>query len=79
MRLSLSVVSGLIGFSLFALEAASPAHGGSGMNSGVYNSSMMAVMRDRQEKIKNCARLYPSFDSASMSFVGRDGRSHRCP
>jgi hypothetical protein len=50
-----------------------------GMNSGVYNSSMMAVLRERQEKIKNCARLHPNFDSGSMTYVGRDGHPHLCP
>lgn len=79
MRVSLSIVGGLIGFALLALQAVSAAHGGSGINSGVYNSSMMAVLRDRQEKIKYCARLYPSFDSGSMTYVGRDSRPHRCP
>jgi hypothetical protein len=78
-RLLLSIVGGLIGFAVLALQAASAAHGGSGMNSGVYSSSMMAVLRDRQETIKYCARLYPSFNSGSMTYVGRDSRPHRCP
>jgi len=78
MRLSLSVAGRLIGCALLALQATSDAYGSSGMSSGVYNSSMMAVQRERQEKIKNCARLYPSFDSGSMTYAGRDGRRHRC-
>jgi hypothetical protein len=82
MRLPLAAVGGLIGCALLALQPASAAHGGAGgggMNSGVYNSSMMAVLRERQEKIKNCARLHPNFDSGSMTYVGRDGHPHRCP
>jgi hypothetical protein len=79
MRLSFSVGASLLGGALFALHAASAAHGGSGMNSGVYNSSMMAVQRERQEKIKNCARLHPNFDSGSMTYVGQDGRRYSCP
>jgi hypothetical protein len=82
MRLLLSAAGGLIGCTLLALQYASAAHGGAGgggMNSGVYNSSMMAVLRERQEKIKNCARLHPNFDSGSMTYVGRDGHPHRCP
>ena len=78
MRLPLSVAAGLIGSILLALQAAGAAHGGSGMNSGVYNSSMMAVLRERQEKVKNCTRLHPNFDSGSMTYLGRDGRHHGC-
>ena len=83
MRLLLSAAGGLFGCALMALQYASAAHGGAGggggMNSGVYNSSMMAVLRERQEKTKNCARLHPSFDSGSMTYVGHDGRPHSCP
>jgi hypothetical protein len=79
MRLSLFVAGSLIGLALLVLPAASAVHGGGGMNSGVYNSSMMAVMRERQEKVKNCARHYPGFDSGSMTYVGRDAHHHRCP
>jgi hypothetical protein len=79
MHLSLSAAAGLIGCALVALQPATAAHGGSGMNSGVYNSSMMAVQRERQEKIKNCVRLRPNFDSGTMTYVGRDGRPHSCP
>jgi hypothetical protein len=79
MRLSLSAAVGLTGCALVALLPANAAHGGSGMNSGVYSSSMMAVQRERQEKIKNCAQLHPNFDSGTMTYVGRDGRPHSCP
>ncbi len=79
MRLWLSVAGSLIVCILLTLPAASATHGGGGMNGGVYNSSMMAVQRERQEKTKTCARFYPSFDSGSMTYVGRDGRPHRCP
>ena len=79
MRLPLCAVGGLIGSALLALMLASAANAGSGMNSGVYNSSMMAVLRDRQGKVKKCARLHPNFDSGNMTYVGRDGRFHNCP
>jgi hypothetical protein len=80
MRLWLSVAGSLIVCTLLTSSAASATHGGGGgMNGGVYNSSMVAVQRERQEKTKICARLYPSFDSGSMSYVGRNGRPHRCP
>jgi hypothetical protein len=83
MRLPLSAAGGLVGFAMAALQPASAAHsasiGGGGMNSGVYSSSMMAVQRERQERIKSCARLHPRFDSGSMTYVGRDGRPHSCP
>jgi len=49
------------------------------MNGGVYSSSIMAVQRERQEKIKNCAKLHTNFDSGSMTYVDQNGRSHRCP
>jgi hypothetical protein len=39
----------LTGWALLALLLASDASAGSGMNSGVYNSSMMAVQRERQK------------------------------
>ena len=77
MRLWLSVAGSLI---VCTLPAAGATHGGGGgMNGGVYNSSMMAVQRERQEKTKTCARLHPSFDSGSMTYVGHDGRRHNCP
>ena len=38
------------GFVLLTLLLASDANAGSGMNSGVYNTSMMAVQRERQRK-----------------------------
>jgi hypothetical protein len=79
MRLPLFAATLLIGCTLYALPPENPAHAGSGMNSGVYNSSMMAVQRERQDKIKNCNRLHPNFDSGSMTYVGRDGRPHGCP
>jgi hypothetical protein len=79
MRLPLSAAIGLIFYALLALKTAGAAHGGSGMNNGVYNSSMMAALRERQEKVKNCDRLHPNFDSGSMTYLGRDGRSHSCP
>jgi hypothetical protein len=79
MRLPLFAATLLIGCVLFALQSEKPAHAGSGMNSGVYNSSMMAVERERQDKIRNCIRLHPNFDSRSMTYIGRDGRPHGCP
>jgi hypothetical protein len=80
MRLSLFAAAILIGCVPFAPQPASAAHGGGGgVNSGVYNTSMTAVLRDRQEKVKNCSRLHPNFDSGSMTYVGSDGRPHVCP
>ena len=83
MRLPLSAVRGPAGVAMLALQPACAVHGaaigGGGMNGGVYSSSMMAVQRERQERIKNCARLLPRFDSGSMTYVGRDGRTHSCP
>ena len=79
MRLSMSVAGCALGYVLLTLQGTSAAHGGSGMNSGVNNTSMMAVMRERQEKIKTCARLHSNFDSGSMTYIGPDGRRHSCP
>jgi hypothetical protein len=78
MRLSLLAAAGLIGLTLLASLPAIAAHGG-GVNSGVNNTSMMAVLRDRQEKVNICSRLHPNFDSSTMTYVGRDGRPHGCP
>jgi hypothetical protein len=77
----LSVVGGIFALALLAGFPAGVAYGaahGGGMNSGPYNSSAMAVMRERQEKIRKCAAL-PNFDSDSMTYAGRGGRRVKCP
>jgi hypothetical protein len=75
-----SAVGGIFALALlagFPAGVAQGAHGG-GMNTGPYNSSAMAVMRERQEKIRKCAAL-PNFDSGSMTYAGRGGRRVKCP
>jgi hypothetical protein len=75
MRLSLS--TGLIGLALL-ISLTAGAAGGSHMGSGVYNTSMMAVQRERQEKIKKCS-LFAGFDSATMTYSGSGGQRVACP
>jgi hypothetical protein len=81
MHFPLSAVGGIFALALLAGFPAGVAHGathGGGMNTGPYNSSAMAVMRERQEKIRKCAAL-PNFDSDSMTYAGRSGRRVKCP
>ena len=76
-----SAVGGIFALALLAGFPAGVAQGashGGGMNTGPYNSSAMAVMRERQEKIRKCAAL-SNFDSGSMTYAGRGGRRVKCP
>jgi hypothetical protein len=61
-----------------AVQPASAMIGVGGMNSAPYNSSAMAVLRDRQDRIKKCAQL-PGFDSDHMTFGGRNSPRRKCP
>jgi hypothetical protein len=78
MRLLLIAAAGLISSASTIVQPANAMHG-SGMNSGVYSSSAMAVQRERQEKAKTCARLRPNSNTAIVSYLDRDGRRITCP
>jgi hypothetical protein len=75
MRLSFS--TGLIGLALL-ISLSAGAAGASHVGTGIYNTSMMAVQRERQEKIKKCG-LFAGFDSATMTYSGSRGRRVACP
>lgn len=49
-----------------------------GVNSGPYNTSAMAVMRERQERVRKCSALL-NFDYDTMSFQTASGRRQKCP
>jgi hypothetical protein len=46
---------------------------------GLFLGTMMAVEAQRQQAIEYCTRRYRSYDPYSMTYLGRDGRRHRCP
>jgi hypothetical protein len=72
---------GLFTLMLSAASSMGVAHGamhGGGMHSGPYNSSAMAVMRERQERVRKCSAL-SKFDYDSMTYAGRSGRRVKCP
>jgi hypothetical protein len=73
------IALGLFSFALLLVQPQEAAYARSGANIGVNSSSMMAVQRDRQEKIKTCYQLHPNFDSDSMTYVDSAGRRHSCP
>ena len=63
-------------------------HGGSGDGAGaaaagaaigLFLGAVIATEAQRQQAISYCARRFRSFDPNSMTYVGRDGRRHRCP
>lgn len=78
MRPPIFVTAAFIGLVLLMPFSPSVAAAGSGMNSGLNSTSMMVVQRERQEKIRKCARL-PGFDSNSMTYAGQNGRRVKCP
>ena len=71
MRFSLSVAVALIGFALFAVPSANArGGGGGGMHSGPWNSSAMAVMRDRQQQVRMFAVVqYRQGKSKNVAFA----------
>ena len=76
-----SAAGGLVALTLSAASSIGVAHGaahGGGMHSGPYNSSAMAVMRERQEKVRKCSVL-ANFDYGTMTYAGRGGRRVKCP
>jgi hypothetical protein len=77
MRLLLIAAAGLICCAAGVVQPANAMHGG-GMNGGVYSSSVMAVQRERQEKIKICAGLRPHPTSGIVSYLDRGGRRVIC-
>jgi hypothetical protein len=46
---------------------------------GLFLGAMMAAEAQRQQAIEYCMRRYRSYDPYSMTYLGRDGRRHRCP
>lgn len=46
---------------------------------GIFLGAMMAVEAQRQQAVQYCMRRFRSYDPSSMTYVGRDGRRHRCP
>jgi hypothetical protein len=46
---------------------------------GLFLGTMMAVEAQRQQAINYCMQRFRSYDPNSMTYVGRDGRRHRCP
>lgn len=46
---------------------------------GLFLGAVIATEAQRQQAISYCARRFRSFDPNSMTYVGRDGRRHRCP
>lgn len=75
MRILLAAAFALIGLALLAETAASAAIGGGhGGPFGGMNSSQAR----RQQDINECARRYPSYESLTKTYKGRDGRRHSC-
>ena len=46
---------------------------------GLFLGAVIATEAQRQQAISYCAHRFRSFDPNSMTYVGRDGRRHRCP
>ena len=46
---------------------------------GIFLGAMMAVEAQRQQAVQYCMRRFRSYVPSSMTYVGRDGRRHRCP
>ena len=46
---------------------------------GLFLGAVIATEAQRQQAVSYCARRFRSFDPNSMTYVGRDGRRHRCP
>jgi hypothetical protein len=46
---------------------------------GIFLGAMMAAEAQRQQAVQYCMRRFRSYDPNSMTYVGRDGRRHRCP
>ena len=72
MRILLAAALVLVGLALLAGVPANAAarHG----PDGGMNSSQARVQHDLNE----CARKYPSFDSLTKTYLGRDGHRHKC-
>lgn len=51
--------------------------GGGGMHSGPYNTSAMAVVRERQERVRKCSALR-GFDYDTMTYGTANGRRQKC-
>ncbi len=76
MRVTSAMIVFFIACAPFAVPASAMV-GGGGMHSGPYNSSAMAVMRERQERVRKCSALR-GFDSTTMTFVRPNGRRQKC-
>jgi len=46
---------------------------------GLFLGAVIATEAQRQQAISYCAHRFRSYDPNSMTYVGRDGRRHRCP
>ena len=46
---------------------------------GLFLGAVIATEAQRQQAISYCSRRFRTFDPNSMTYVGRDGRRHRCP
>jgi hypothetical protein len=46
---------------------------------GLFLGAMVAAEAQRQQAINYCMHRFRSYDPYSMTYVGRDGRRHRCP
>ncbi len=67
----------LLALLALALLAGAPADAATmGGHAGQFG--MDPAMARRQNDINECARKYPSFDSLTKTYKGRDGRRHSC-
>jgi hypothetical protein len=75
MRISV-VAAMLVGLVLTAGTPALALMGGG--HGGGTLGGMNAAQTRRQVEINECARRYPSYDSLTKTYKGRDGRRHSC-
>ena len=46
---------------------------------GLFLGAIIASEAQRHQAIEYCMRRFRSYDPQSMTYLGRDGRRHRCP
>ncbi len=77
MRIPLFAALALLGLALVAETPAYAVMGGGGHGGGALGGMNSSQTR-RQQDINECARRYPSYDSLTKTYKGRDGRRHSC-
>jgi hypothetical protein len=75
MRISVFAASLIAAFIVAGTPALALMSGG---HPGGSLGGMNAAQTRRQADLNECARRYPSYDSLTKTFKGRDGRRHSC-